>query len=1289
MSLMAGVAIVVFSDLVDSTALLARLGDDRMDALRRAHIKDVTDVVAAAGGRLIKTLGDGAMASFESALGALDAAAGIQSSVEHLDRAQGGIGIAARVGVAAGEPISDGEDLHGMAVVIASRLCSAAGSGEVLVQDLVTLLVASRDAVSLDELKSYELKGVPEPVRATNLDWRGLAAADRIGLGARTGDAVALSGTASASANGSRPEAIPLPRLLAAYADEPLIGREREVALLREATSPKVGRRAALVLGEPGIGKTRHAAAAASEAHAEGAVVALARCPPEASVPFEPWVRAIGELARAGEDSWRSELARASGAELCALVPELSAHAPASNQTGAGELAAAEGARYRLLSGIAAALGHAAADAPLLVVLDDAHWCDPASAQALAYLLDSPPCEQLVLVVTAREREMGRGHPVSRVLSDLRRTQDLSELRLEGLDAGGLASLVAARVGRAITPRLAARLLARTSGNPLFAAELARDLDERGALGEGEGLEEAPVPDAVADLVQERLARLDPNTERLLVAAAAIGPSAPVSLAARAAGLSDEDAQRAVAEAVAERLVDDVAVQRPTIAFPHALIREALLASSEGAGRARLHVAIAQALETDPETEPAELARHYGLGVAVAGTERAVAAYQAAAVAAAEGHDHEQAAAQLHSAVALLPESDMATRATLLLELGEQRLLAADLPVARDAFRGAGDAARAIGDAHTLALAALGFAGGDIAFGYEVGVEDPTTVTLLRDALDVLGEDEPRLALRIVFRLTWALVFTDDDELLAGLARRAHELDERLGDAESQVFARSTAWLAATCRGSDPLDVYGLLGELLEISEIAERCGRDDLLFRAVGWSVFAHYALGQMAERDRAIEHAAEIAERLGSPRFNCEIDSCRAQVLYERGDRAGAETHLHRAGATLRRLRPDIHTTVELGVMLAIKWLYDGDPGPGLNAWQAMSEATPAGVISALITRYAAVDGDHETVRRRLASQLADGVQALRRPDLHVPYNVCGLALAATTIGDRAAGERLRPLLEPLRPYVVSGVPMCVEGQLPEWHIGRLEMLAGNLEAAVSELRAAIARADALALVWLSAWARVDLALALHRRGQPADAQESQSVLAEGEQIAERHAIAWVSREAATARAELEGGAAPALKQASGGENVRPVRALAARTGRRALAAMVRGQDDEAIERRFSEPRRQRALLKAAGRGFQPAHAGGFCGVIAYELEPYTIQAPPESPWRWAIEVDSKAGRASLIEPAPLEAAVTIHAGLAEWVRVSAGVLAPVTAMTLGHFSVEGDVVLASRLEAMFGGG
>ena len=68
------------------------------------------------------------------------------------------------------------------------------------------------------------------------------------------------------------------------------------------------------------------------------------------------------------------------------------------------------------------------------------------------------------------------------MLSDLRRTDDLEELRLAGLDASGLAALVGAKVGRAITPALAAQLQARTAGNPFFAGELARDLDGQGAL---------------------------------------------------------------------------------------------------------------------------------------------------------------------------------------------------------------------------------------------------------------------------------------------------------------------------------------------------------------------------------------------------------------------------------------------------------------------------------------------------------------------------------------------------------------------------------------------------------------------------------------------------------------------------------------------------------------------------------------------------------------------------------------------------------------------------------------
>ncbi len=1273
---MSGVAIVVFSDLVDSTALLAQLGDDRMELVRRAHLEDVTAAVSLAGGRVVKTLGDGAMASFDSALGALRAAAAIQAAVERLDAAHGGIGIAARVGVAAGEPIPDGEDLHGMAVVLASRLSSAAGTGEVLVQELVAQLVASREGVTLGAARDYELKGVPAPVRAARLRWRELAAdgAAQVAVEAPAGGAAPVERLG--------PAGIPMPQLLAAYAEEPLIGRDREIDALREATAPRPGRRAVLILGEPGIGKTRHAAAAAAEARARGAVVALARCPPEAVISFEPWVRAIGELALAGDDAWRAELAEAAGDELAALVPQLGGNRGGAERIGAGEMVAAEGARYRLLNGINSALACAAGRSPLHLVLDDAHWCDPASAQALGHLLGSAP-DRLVLVVTARDREMGRGHPVSRALADLRRTGDLSELRLEGLDASGLAALVGARLGRAITPRLAARLESRTSGNPFFAGELARDLDSQGALRDAEALDEAPVPDAVGDLVEERLGRLDPDTEKLLGAAAAIGPSAPVALAAKVAGLEPEEADRAVAEALSERLVDDVAAAEPTIAFPHALIREALLTGASDAAQARLHLAIARALDEDPGAEPAELARHYGLAVPVAGPEPAISAYEAAAVAAASDHDHEQAAAHMRGALALLPDGDLRARAAALLELGEQELLAADLVRARRAFRAAGDAARAIGDSAMLARAALGFAGGDVGFGWEVDTGDSTTVDLLQEGLDALGEDEPRLALRIVFRLAYSLAFTDDDDVMAELADRAERLGERVGDRESEVLARFTRLTAAFARGADPMSVYGQFGEVFELVEIAADCGREDLLFRTVMWSAVAYYALRRIPECEAAIERAGEIAERLGSPRFSWEVDVTRGSRLIDHGDRAGGEALVRRGGGILRRLRPDLQISVELAFLTMNGLMFDAETKTSRSLWEVMEAVVAQGSLTALAAFGAAFDDDHETAGERLEKALSADLAPIRRPDGHVPAGLCFLAFTATEIGDRAAGERLRALLEPLRPYLIQAPPSLVFGNPPEWIIGRLEILAGRPETAVAELRNAVEQADELDLVLARAWARVDLASALHRCGA---GEEAEAALAEGEALVARYGLGLVARCADGVRAELEGREPPSSPRAAERRS-RPIRAIATRGTRRALAAMAAGLDDAELERRFAESRRQRALVRGVARGFQPARAGGFSGTIAYELEPYAIEPPPDAPWRWAIEVDSRSGRARLLEPAPLDAAVTIHFGLADWVRVLAGKQDPLTAMVAGRCSVEGDVTLAARLEAMFG--
>jgi hypothetical protein len=235
-----------------------------------------------------------------------------------------------------------------------------------------------------------------------------------------------------------------------------------------------------------------------------------------------------------------------------------------------------------------------------------------------------------------------------------------------------------------------------------------------------------------------------------------------------------------------------------------------------------------------------------------------------------------------------------------------------------------------------------------------------------------------------------------------------------------------------------------------------------------------------------------------------------------------------------------------------------------------------------------------------------------------------------------------------------------------------------------AVDELRAAVARADAVGVLTMRGWARVDLAVALHRCG---DTEAAHALLAEAEALVDRFGMQLISQQAAVARAELEG--RPAPRRSHVAARPRALRAITARTGRRTLAAMVRGLDDAALERRFAEPGRQRALLRAQARAFQPSEAGDLRAVVAYEVEPFAIEAPPDAPWRWAIELDGPAGRARLVEPAPLDATATIHIGLADWVRTIAGLQNPLHAMLDGRCSVEGDVRVAARLESIFGVG
>ena len=129
MSSAAGVVVLLFTDLVGSTELLARLGDDAAEDLRRVHFSLLRSAIDTNDGREVKTLGDGVMAAFASPVQAVGCAVLIQRAVEEYSRHHPEAPLCVRVGLHAGEPVEAEEDFHGTAVVVAKRLCDEAEGG--------------------------------------------------------------------------------------------------------------------------------------------------------------------------------------------------------------------------------------------------------------------------------------------------------------------------------------------------------------------------------------------------------------------------------------------------------------------------------------------------------------------------------------------------------------------------------------------------------------------------------------------------------------------------------------------------------------------------------------------------------------------------------------------------------------------------------------------------------------------------------------------------------------------------------------------------------------------------------------------------------------------------------------------------------------------------------------------------------------------------------------------------------------------------------------------------------
>jgi class 3 adenylate cyclase len=602
---------VLFTDLVGSTELASRLGAEAADDLRRTHFGLLRAAVQAHGGREVKNLGDGLMATFPGAGAALDGAAAMQQAVDRHNRS-GGEPLGVRIGVAAGDAVEEDGDLFGEPVVQAARLCALADGGSILAPDVLRHL-APRGTHEYRSVGDLELKGLPEPVPAVEVVWH--------------------------PAEVARPATeIPLPARLALPFTAQFVGRqpERDVLDTARKESASGDRRAVLISGEAGMGKTRLVTEVARAAHDAGAVVLYGRCDEDLAIPYQPWVEAISHyVAHAGGEVLASH-DQGRLAELARLVPDLYRSVldlppPVSTD------AATE--RHLLFTAVADLLGEIAGSAPCVVVLDDLHWADRPTIQLLRHVIARVDLGAILVIATYRDTDLDAGHPMTEAIAALHRESGVDLLSLAGLGDVEVVALLESIAGHELPDAgvsLAHAVRAETDGNPFFVGEVLRHLAETGAIAqEADGrwvaatdLAGVGLPSSVRAVIGQRIRRLGEQAHQVLAVAAVVGREFDLDVLVAASQLGEDHVLDALDAATAAGLVAEAPGVPDRYTFLHALVQHTLYDEQAGSRRVRLHRRVGEALEVilgeHPDDRIGELANHWLAATRPADTDKAI-----------------------------------------------------------------------------------------------------------------------------------------------------------------------------------------------------------------------------------------------------------------------------------------------------------------------------------------------------------------------------------------------------------------------------------------------------------------------------------------------------------------------------------------------------------------------------------------------------------------------------------------------------------------------------------------
>ena len=411
------------------------------------------------------------------------------------------------------------------------------------------------------------------------------------------------------SASHSDSSANPLDRLARGV----FVGRERELERLRAAFDEAFAGRGSVVMlvGEPGIGKTRTSLELETYARMRGAKVLWGRANESSGAPpYFPWTQLGRAYAAATDDATLTNQLRDYAVELQRLFPGVRNRFPGLPEPPPVE---DESAQFRLFDAMSGFYRDVAVQTPLVLVLDDLHWADRPTLALLTHLARELTRARILVVGTYRDTDLDRQHPLSRTLAELNREQLFTRINLRGLTRDEVGEYIRATAQVEPTARLIDRVHEETEGNAFFLAEVVNLMAQEGSF-EKTSVSDVAIPEGVKEALGRRLDRLSPEANELLSLAAVLGREFDHAQLVAVSGKADDEVLRLVEEALAARVLEETGAVGG-YRFTHALMQETLLGELSAARRVRLHGQIAEALDalySAPTREQLpELAAHY------------------------------------------------------------------------------------------------------------------------------------------------------------------------------------------------------------------------------------------------------------------------------------------------------------------------------------------------------------------------------------------------------------------------------------------------------------------------------------------------------------------------------------------------------------------------------------------------------------------------------------------------------------------------------------------------------